>query len=63
MKSILIIGGNSEIAYATSKIFAQNKYNIHLTSRNIINLEIKKKEIELLYNVNCKISSLDIENK
>ena len=62
MKSILIIGGNSEIGYATSKIFAKNKYDIHLASRNIKNLEIKKKEIEDLYNVSCKISSLDIEN-
>ena len=30
MSSILIIGGNSDIGYATSKIFAKNKYNIHL---------------------------------
>jgi len=63
MNSILIIGGNSDIGYATSKVFAQNKYNIHLASRDIFNLEIKKKEIENLYDVNCKISFLDIENK
>ena len=63
MSSILIIGGNSDIGYATSKVFAQNKYNIHLASRDIFNLEIKKKEIENLYDVNCKISFLDIENK
>jgi len=63
MNSILIIGGNSDIGYATGKIFAQNKYNIHLASRNILNLKIKKKEIENLYDVDCKISFLDIENK
>ena len=63
MSSILIIGGNSDIGYATSKVFAQNKYNIHLASRDISNLEIKKKEIKSLYDVDCKISSLDIENK
>ena len=63
MSSILIIGGNSDIGYATSKVFAQNRYNIHLASRNIANLEIKKNEIGHLYNVDCKISFLDIENK
>ena len=42
MSSILIIGGNSDIGYATSKVFAQNKYNIYLASGNITNLEIKK---------------------
>jgi decaprenylphospho-beta-D-erythro-pentofuranosid-2-ulose 2-reductase len=63
MSSILIIGGNSDIGYATSKVFAQNKYNIHLASRNVANLKIKKEEIEKLYNVDCKISFLDIENK
>ena len=63
MNSILVIGGNSDIGYATAKVFAQNKYNIHLVSRNISQLEIKKKEIEDLYKVECKITSLDILNK
>jgi len=45
------------------KYLPKNKYNIHLASRNIANLKIKKDEIELLYNINCKISFLDIENK
>ena len=63
MSSILVIGGNSDIGYATAKMFAQNKYNIHLVSRNISQLEIKKKEIEDLYKVECKITSLDILNK
>ena len=63
MSSILVIGGNSDIGYAAAKVFAQNKYNIHLVSRNISQLEIKKKEIEDLYKVECKITSLDILNK
>ena len=33
MNSILIIGGNSDIGFATAKTFAKNKYNIHLASR------------------------------
>ena len=63
MNSILVIGGNSDIGYATAKVFAQNKYNIHLVSRNTSQLELKKKEIENLYKVACKITSLDILNK
>ena len=39
MSSILIIGGNSEIGFATAKIFAKNKYDIHLASRNIDQLK------------------------
>ena len=63
MNSILVIGGNSDIGYAVAKVFAQNKYNIHLVSRNTSQLELKKKEIENLYKVACKITSLDILNK
>jgi len=51
MGSILVIGGNSDIGYATTKVFAQNRYNVHLASRNISELEIKKKEIESLYSL------------
>jgi len=63
MGSILVIGGNSDIGYATAKVFAQNKYNIHLVSRNTSQLEIKKKEIESFYKVKCKITFLDILNE
>ena len=63
MSSVLIIGGNSDIGYATSKVFAKNKYNIHLASRNVPDLQIKKSEIEQLYKVDCEISFLDIENE
>ena len=63
MSSILVIGGNSDIGYATAKVFAQNKYNIHLVSRNTSQLEIKKKEIESFYKVKCKITFLDILNE
>ena len=60
MNSILVIGGNSDIGYAVAKVFAQNKYNVHLVSRNTSQLELKKKEIENLYKVECKITSLDV---
>ena len=60
MSSILIIGGNSDIGYATAKKFAKNKFDIHLVSRDMEQLNIKKQEIVELYKVNCKISSIDI---
>ena len=60
MSSILIIGGNSDIGYATAKKFAKNKFDIHLVSRDVEQLNIKKQEIVGLYKVNCKISSIDI---
>ncbi len=63
MSLILIIGGNSDIGYATAKMFAKNKYDIHLVSRNIEQLNIKKEEIINLYKVNCKITSVDILEK
>ena len=64
MKNIIqIVGGNSDIAFSTSKIFAKNGYDIHLVSKNLANLETKKKELENNYSINCKISNLDIENE
>jgi len=60
MGSILVIGGNSDIGYASAKVFAKNKYDIHLVSRNIEQLNIKREEIVSLYKVKCKITSLDI---
>ncbi len=60
MRSILVIGGNSDIGYATAKVFAKNKYNIHLASRNMDQLNNKKKEIENLYAVECKVTQLDL---
>ena len=60
MSSILIIGGNSDIGYSTAKIFAKNKYDIHLASRNVEELNIKKEEIIRLFKVKCKITHLDL---
>ena len=43
-----------------AKIFAKNKYDVHLVSRNIEQLNINKKEIVNLYNVKCKITCMDL---
>jgi len=55
-----VLGGNSDIGFTTVKIFAKNKYNIHLISRDINNLKTKKNIIEKNYSVQCKISEIDL---
>ena len=45
MKSILVIGGNSDIGFAISKEFTKDAFKIILASRNISELYEKKKNI------------------
>jgi decaprenylphospho-beta-D-erythro-pentofuranosid-2-ulose 2-reductase len=59
---LLLIGGNSEIGFATAKIFASNGYNIHLASRNMEQLNLKKETIKKSFNVECEVSNLDLFN-
>ena len=60
MSWLLIIGGNSEIGFATAKIFARNGFNIHLASRNMEQLNLKKEIIKKSFNVECEASNLDL---
>ena len=60
MPWLLVIGGNSDIGFSTAKIFASYGYNVHLASRDIDQLNLKKKIIEKTYSVICKISLLDL---
>jgi decaprenylphospho-beta-D-erythro-pentofuranosid-2-ulose 2-reductase len=60
MKSILIIGGNSDIGFELSKQFILNKYKILLASRNLKQLKIKKRILKKL-NVDCEIFYFDIQ--
>ena len=62
MSWLLLIGGNSEIGFATAKIFASNGYNIHLASRNMEQLNLKKETIKKSFNVECEVSNLDLFN-
>ena len=61
MKSILVIGGNSDIGFELSKEFKNDNYEIFLASRNMEELKIKKKELNDL-NVRCQILYIDIED-
>jgi len=60
MPWILVIGGNSEIGFQTAKIFASKGFNLHLISRNLEQLNIKKEMIEKSFEVKCKISEIDL---
>jgi len=60
MSWLLIIGGNSEIGFAAAKRFASNGFNIHLASRNMEQLHLKKEIVEKSFNVKCKVSNLDV---
>lgn len=59
-KSILIIGGTSDIGIAVAKKFALNGYNIFLAARNIQNLESVKKDLELNNIIQVVTLKLDI---
>jgi short-subunit dehydrogenase len=63
MKSVLIVGGNSDIGFGVAKAFAKNRFNVHLASRNVNQMKIKKFYIDNNFDVNCKVSFLDINNK
>ena len=63
MGSILIMGGNSDIGYATARVFAKNNFDIHLVSRDKEQLNIKKEAIINMHKVKCKTTSLDINDE
>jgi decaprenylphospho-beta-D-erythro-pentofuranosid-2-ulose 2-reductase len=62
MKNVLIIGGNSDIGFSLACEFIKFGYNLILTSKNLPNLEIKKKLIENNYKCKCSIYKFDVEN-
>ena len=59
-KSILIIGGTSDIGIAIAKKFASHDYNIFLAARNIQSLERVKKDLELNQKIKVTPLTLDI---
>ncbi len=59
MPTVLILGAASDIAIATAKKFASNKYDIQLAARNIEQLKPLQSDIHVRYNVNCSLVSFD----
>ncbi len=59
-KCLLVLGSKSEIAINTVYLFAQDGYDIILSSRNSIELKDSCEEIIKLYGVRCYLVELDI---
>ncbi|MBO5131141.1 MAG: SDR family oxidoreductase [Romboutsia sp.] len=55
----LITGASTGIGYELSKLFAKDKHNLILVSRNKIKLQSVKNELEK-YNIDIKILALDL---
>ena len=62
MKKVLIIGGNSDIGFSLGCQFVKSNFKLILASRNLIELQIKKKIIQKNFNKNCDIYKFDVEN-
>jgi decaprenylphospho-beta-D-erythro-pentofuranosid-2-ulose 2-reductase len=59
---LLILGANSDIAYATAKKFAENKWNIILASRDIESLNNKVSDLKIRYEVKAEAAFFDAES-
>ncbi len=60
---VLITGATSGIGYEFSKIFAENKYNLILSGRNIQILENMKEQLEEKYKIVVYIFEKDLSKK
>ena len=59
-KTILILGGNSDLAKSLAKDLAKLGFNLILTSRKKGQLDSFKYDLEIKYSVKCEIEFLDI---
>lgn len=59
-KTILIIGGKSDIALAVAHKFASEGYNLQLAARNVSELDIVSKDLQIKYEIEVSSYELDI---
>jgi decaprenylphospho-beta-D-erythro-pentofuranosid-2-ulose 2-reductase len=57
--SVLILGASSDVAVACAHEFAANAYAVILAGRDLSNLELTAKDIQLRYQVNASAVSFD----
>jgi hypothetical protein len=62
MKYVLIIGAKSDIAIELAKIYASNGFSLYLAGRNIDTLKDFAKDLEIRFNIQCKLKELDVSN-
>lgn len=58
-KSLLILGGASDIGLATAHEFASDGYDLILAARNIIDLERQKLDFQTRYNIDVTLVQFD----
>lgn len=63
MKSVLILGANSDIAGAVARKFAHNGYTLILAGRSLEKLEKLQKDITIKYNTLVQVSFFDALDK
>ena len=59
MKSVLVLGANADIAKALSHKFASEGFNIILAARDLVRLEVVRRDIAIKYNVNTQVEYFD----
>lgn len=62
MKTVFITGATENTGYAIAKKFAENKYNIAISSRNPEKATATAKKLEDVYGIKAKGYGLDIKN-
>jgi decaprenylphospho-beta-D-erythro-pentofuranosid-2-ulose 2-reductase len=60
MKNVLIFGGNSDIGFSLGCLFLKSGYRLILTSKNLNELETKKKFIKDNFYKECDIYKFDV---
>lgn len=61
--TVLIIGVSSPIAYELAKLYADAKYNLIITARNLDELERHRNDLSIHYKVNVRGTVLDLNNR
>jgi decaprenylphospho-beta-D-erythro-pentofuranosid-2-ulose 2-reductase len=62
MASVLILGASSDMAVATARKFASDKYDVILAARDTAFLDTLQKDIEIRYGVKCTSAKFDAMN-
>jgi len=62
-KTILVLGGKSDIGLAAAYYFAKFNYNIQLAARNINDLKMISSDISIRYNVDVSLYEFDVIKK
>lgn len=64
MKNVIITGASRGIGFAIAEIFAQNGYNLYITSRNEVNLYTALERLQTMHsNIEVRAKAFDLSDK